>query len=220
MLRLTLLLSGGMLLALIIWGEDNGQLRPGLAKASADAERAALAPPATVAPEPEPPAFLAAHEASAAPPPVVADTEAPEPYVEPVRETVVAVDEPVFSLANVGNEAVPGEETGTLPPDIANAPPALDREPEALEVPATVADAPPETQALPEPSGGALWYVTASSVNLRAEPSTEAEILTKLGQGDAAVLIAEVDAEWAQIVLQDDGLVGYVAFRYLTQVVP
>ena len=60
MLRLTLLLSGGMLLALIIWGEDSGQLRPGLAKASADAERAALAPPVTVAPEPEPPAFLAA----------------------------------------------------------------------------------------------------------------------------------------------------------------
>lgn len=185
MLRLTLLLCGGMLLALIFWGEDRGQMRPGLARGARDA--------ALAAPEAPPRVLAAAPETATDPAPVEPEAT---PDVEPGREPVAAFKEPVFSLANVGNESVPEEEYT------------------ALDAPETVADA---TQS---PDGTTVWYVTAASVNLRAEPSTDADILTKLFRGEAAVLVAEVDAGWAQIFVQSDGLVGYVAMRYLGQIAP
>jgi hypothetical protein len=38
--------------------------------------------------------------------------------------------------------------------------------------------------AAPDLAGeGTIWYVNASSVNVRAEPSTDAEVLGKLGSG-------------------------------------
>jgi len=196
-----------MLLALIVWGEDRGQLRPGLAQAARDAEVAALAPPVVTAPEPPPPVLATEPEATTAPPPVEAETAEAQPYVEPERETVTAVEEPIFSLANVGNESVPGEEGAPLPTELVEAVP----EDAALVPTETTPDAATE---------GAIWYVSASSVNLRAQPSTDADILTKLAQGEATVLVAEVDAEWAQIIVQSDGLVGYVALRYLSQTAP
>jgi len=209
MLRLTLLLCGTMLLALIIFGEDRGQLRPGLAEAARqaaqEAERAALAPPEPPLPEPPPPVLATAPDLFE-PPPEVAAAE-PPPYVEPEREPVAALEEPVFSLANLGNEPVPGENGA---PPVADEPlvPAPDL---AAEVPAD-----PPTDPESQPATGTVWTVAANSVNLRATPSTDADILTKLGQGEAVVLVATVDDEWAQIIVQNDGLVGYVAMSYLS----
>jgi uncharacterized protein YgiM (DUF1202 family) len=67
---------------------------------------------------------------------------------------------------------------------------------------------------------GTIWYVNASSVNVRAGPSTETEVLGKLANGEAALLVADVDGEWARIVIQGDGLEGYVALRYLSPEAP
>ena len=67
---------------------------------------------------------------------------------------------------------------------------------------------------------GQVWYVKADSVNVRADPSTEAEILGKLGNGEALLLVAAVDDEWAKIVIQGDGIEGYVATRFLSPVAP
>lgn len=210
MLRLTLTLCGVMLLALIIWGQDRGQLRPGLAEAAREAERAALAPPEPPAPEPPPP-VLATDLPE--PPPEVAAAE-PPPYVEPEREPVAVLEEPVFSLANVGNETVPGE---TAPPEaVAEAVAEVSPDVALESVPLDPLPSDPASQ----PTGAAIWYVAASSVNLRASPSTEADILTKLGPGETVVLVADVDGEWAQIIVQSDGLVGYVALRYLTSAAP
>jgi uncharacterized protein YgiM (DUF1202 family) len=208
MLRLTLLLLAGMTAALFTLGEDNGQLRPGLAlaqsegrldevwaEARAKAERvSAPAPVVAKAPEPSPVLIAAAKPAPVVEPlPVVA---VPEPAVEvvPGREVVAILEEPVFSLQNYGNELVPGED-GT----------AVD------------------TAATPEvlPGGeGTIWYVNASSVNVRAAPSTDAEVLGKLANGEAALMVAAVDDEWARIVIQGDGMEGFVAIRFLTPEAP
>lgn len=211
MLRLTLTLCGVMLLALIIWGQDRGQLRPGLAEAAREAERAALAPPEPPVPEPPPP-VLATDLPE--PPPEVAAAE-PPPYVEPEREPVAVLEEPVFSLANVGNETVPGE---TAPPE-AVAEVIPETAPDSVPLDSVPLDSVPLDPAS-QPTGASLWTVAASSVNLRASPSTDAEILTKLGPGEVVVLVADVDGEWAQIIVQSDGLVGYVALRYLTPAAP
>ena len=212
MLRLTLLLIVAMGFALGTLGHDTGQLRPGLAKAEAEgrldevwaearAKQAAAADPvaeplaepviAQVAPEPAP---LVAE----VPAITIAEPIQPDTIVEPVREVVQVVEEPIFTLSTLGNEPVPGEDGSE-----------------------TVAEATPEP--LPELSAagdGTIWYVTASSVNVRATPSTEAEILGKLELGDAALLVQQVDAEWSRIVIQGDGIEGFVATRFLTPVAP
>lgn len=213
MLRLTLLLCLGMLAALYTLGEDRGQLRPGLAKAKAEGRleqvwaearaKAARTPPAAAEIAPVP--VVAETAPAAAPLPELAPPE-PEPMlasagpaitavvdVEPGREVIAAVAEPVFTLSALGNEPVPG----------------ADGRPVATAAPA------PETIA-----EGAIRYVTASSVNVRSGPSTAAEIVGRLGNGEAALLVAAVDDEWGRIVVQGDGMEGYVALRFLSAEAP
>ncbi len=194
MLRLTLTLCIGLFAALMIAGEDRGQLRPGLAEAAAQAALPAPvvqaeAPPAEavtvvtadpVTPDPvATPAAVAAAE--------LAPSVEPVPYVEAEREVVTRLEEPVFSLASVGNETLP----------------AQDPQPE------TLAD-----------GQGTIWYVVANTVNVRSGPSTEAEIVGKLASGEATLLVQSVDADWARIVIQGDGVEGFVAKRYLSPEAP
>lgn len=220
MLRLTILLIVAMAFAWETLGQDNGQLRPGLAMAAAEgrldevwaearakeaaaddrAEGAFMVTEAAPAPEPEP---------APIPEPVVAATEpvTPDLVVPPEREVVQVVTDPVFSLESYGNESVPGE-------DAAKAAAAL-VEPEAAVLPE--AEAPVEAPATDQAQ---IWVVKADSVNVRAEPSTEAEILGKLGTGEELLLVAVVDDEWSKIVIQGDGVEGYVATRFLTPAAP
>lgn len=208
MLRLTLLLCFGMLAALFTLGEDRGQLRPGLAKAEAEgrldevwAEARAKATAAPL-PRPEPAALVAevapapvveAPQPTPAPAPVTLASTGPVVVVEAGREIVRAVEEPVFTLSALGNEPVPGEDGTPIAAALAEAPAV---------------------------AGGTIWYVTADSVNVRAAPSTEAAVLDRLGSGEAALLVTAVDADWAQIVIQGDGVEGYVALRYLSPDAP
>jgi Bacterial SH3 domain len=211
MLRLTILLCFGMLVALFTLGEDRGQLRPGLAKAEAEGRldevwakaRAEAAP----TPKPVAEAVAVATEVTpvpapkttvAATAPVTLASTGPVVEVEAGRDTVQAVEEPVFTLSALGNESVPGED-GT-------------------PIEAAVAEASTEAETLPDaaPAGGTIWYVTADSVNVRSAPSTEAEVLGRLGSGEATLLVAAVDSDWARIVIQGDGVEGYVALRYLS----
>ncbi len=216
MLRLTILLIVAMGFALETLGQDNGQLRPGLAKAAAEGRldevwaearakeaaadetaEGAFVDVAEAAPEPEPqPA------PELAPAPALAEVIEPDLVVEPVREVVQTVTDPVFTLESFGNEPVPGEAEARAA-----------AEPEAAAQPEVQPDTMAEDQ-------GQVWYVKADSVNVRAEPSTEAEILGKLGNGEALLLVASVDDEWAKIVIQGDGVEGYVATRFLSPVAP
>lgn len=186
MLRLTLILVAGMLLALLTAGEDRGQLRPGLARAVAEAD-AAPEPAKAAGTEAaadevvrvvEAPVAKRAPAAKVAPVAAVA-VAAPVPEPRPVREVVQEVEE-VFTLSNLPTETPPA-----APEPVA----------EGVE--------------------GQILYVTAASVNVRDGPSTEASVLGKLGAGEAALVVADVDGEWARIVIQGDGMEGYVALRFL-----
>ncbi len=197
MLRLTFILCIGLFAALMIAGEDRGQLRPGLAQAAASkapADSVAVdssdpAPVTVITAEVEAPTARPAAAAPVADPVVASVTPepaAPEPYVEPVRALVTEVEEPVFSLASVGNETVPAAPR----PEVADG------------------------------GTGTIWYVVANSVNVRAEPSTNAEVLGRLGSGEAALMVQAVDDTWARIVIQGDGVEGFVAMRYLSPEAP
>lgn len=228
MLRLTLILCIGMYASLMIAGVDRGQMRPGLAQAAkspaiewqADPVPAdSASSPTTVASLPDANAATseAPVETAAAQPvtepaaPVVAEAVVAEAAAEdvmladdaaavaetlPERSVVTQLDEPIFSLASVGNEAVPGQVSGQVSG---------------------------EAQARPEVADGGqgtIWYVNASSVNVRALPSTDAEIVGRLGSGEATLLVQAVDADWARIVIQGDGVEGFVAMRYLSAEAP
>ena len=232
MLRLTLLLSLGMFAALMTLGSDRGQLRPGLALAASEgrldavwAEARADADPAAAPALPMP---LSPAESALAAADPVADTAAPElasiaAPVEtlPLPEVVQAVEEPVFTLASLGNELVPGEDgtpiqtTDSEAVDLAS--PAVQADGSLAAGDALPQDPMPELAAGGE---GTIWYVNASSVNVRSAPTTDAEVLGKLGAGEAALIVAAVDGQWARIVIQGDGLEGYVALQYLSPTSP
>jgi hypothetical protein len=207
MLRLTILLCFGMLAALFTLGEDRGQLRPGLAKAEAEGrlDEVWAEARAEINQTPQPPAVTLVTEVAPAPEPVSAS---PAPVtlastrtiveVEAGRSNTETVEEPVFSLSALGNEAVPGEDGTAMEPAFADT------------------SAEPETVPEAAPVGGTIWYVTADSVNVRALPSTEGEVLGRLANGEATLLVAAVDQDWARIVIQGDGVEGYVALRYLS----
>ena len=215
MLRLTILLIVAMAFAWETLGQDNGQLRPGLARAAAEgrleevwaearakaaAKTAPVATRAVEEPEPEPAPVVAA-----ALPEPDAPALGPDPGSE--REVVQVVTDPVFTLESFGNEPVPGEAAARATVE------ALDPE-AALQPAADPAPAPAEDAA------GRVWYVRADSVNVRSEPSTEADILDKLANGEALLVLATVDAEWTRIVIQGDGVEGYVATRFLSPEAP
>ena len=87
-------------------------------------------------------------------------------------------------------------------------------------VPSVPSEEPAAAPEVPEGGEGTIWYVTANSVNVRAEPSTEAEVVGKLGSGEATLLVQAVDDDWARIVIQGDGVEGFVAMRYLSAEAP
>lgn len=214
MFRLTLLLVVGMVFALETLGRDSGQLRPGLAQAAAEgrleevwakarAKEAAVARPAAVPviaeiiPEPEP-------DPVAPPAVAIAEHIEPDTVIEPTRETVQLVEEPIFTLSAFGNEPVPGAAEAA----------ALAATEDLAE---TAAEPAPELSAAGD---GTIWYVTASSVNVRATPSTDADVLGKLEFGEATLMVQQVDADWARIVIEGDGIEGFVATRFLSAVSP
>lgn len=57
-------------------------------------------------------------------------------------------------------------------------------------------------------------------MNVRAGPSTDAEIVGRLGSGEATLMVQVVDDAWARIVIQGDGVEGFVALRYLSAEAP
>jgi uncharacterized protein YgiM (DUF1202 family) len=67
---------------------------------------------------------------------------------------------------------------------------------------------------------GQVLYVTANSVNVRQEPSTEASVVGKLTRGEAALVLWQEGEDWARIIIEGDGLEGYVASRFLSANAP
>jgi hypothetical protein len=66
---------------------------------------------------------------------------------------------------------------------------------------------------------GLAYYVAAETLNLRAEPSADAEIVRVLTRNDIVTVLELTDAKWTQIrVTTDEGdIEGYVARAYLSE---
>ena len=112
---------------------------------------------------------------------------------------------------------------------IGNAATPIDRVPQDVEVafattPRVIAPAATETaSATPQPAAekpGDVRYVTGGSVNVRGGPSTRDGVIEKLSRGDAVTVVWVEDNGWARIRIEGDGIDGYIAVNFLTDVAP
>ncbi|MGA0540304.1 SH3 domain-containing protein [Neotabrizicola sp. VNH66] len=193
MLRLVVLLGAVMFVTLLIAGEDRGQMRPGLAAAVAGGgEVVVLSRPAATAPalpvvEIAPAPQIASVTPAKVVPAVAEVAPAPQPVAERTRRA-----EPVFTLSalpSIGGDQVSVDEASYAVDEAA-----------AHDAPAAAGD---------------IYVVTASSVNVRLGPSTYDGVVGKLWGGEEVRLLSPIDAEWVEVVIEGDGLRGYVASRFL-----
>lgn len=129
---------------------------------------------------------------------------------------VVAADQPVAAAPEVTPVAMITP-VAVMTPVASPEPTAEPAVAEAVaEVMAEVeAEAPPA----PEPER-IIWYVTGSRVNVREGPSTNYTVLGKVLYGDAAEIISDPNADWVKIRIEGDGVEGYIAKRFMTDVDP
>ncbi|WP_457649373.1 SH3 domain-containing protein [Profundibacter sp.] len=139
-------------------------------------------------------------------------------FTEVTPETapvVVAADQPVPAPAPEVTPVAMVTPVAVMTP-VASPEPAA--EPFVAEAVAEVeAEATPEPAAEPE---RIIWYVTGSRVNVREGPSTNYTVLGKVLYGDAAEVISDPDADWVKIRIEGDGVEGYIAKRFMTDVDP
>lgn len=65
-----------------------------------------------------------------------------------------------------------------------------------------------------------IRYVTARVVNVRGGPSTGHPVIGSLTQGEAARIIHDAGNGWAHILIEGDGIDGYVSTRFLSPETP
>ena len=78
----------------------------------------------------------------------------------------------------------------------------------------------PEVQATAPEAAMDLRYITAQTVNVREGPSTEFPVIGKLTRGEATRLLWLEDNGWAHIILEGDGLTGFVSGEFLSSNAP
>ncbi|MEM5476244.1 SH3 domain-containing protein [Pacificibacter sp. AS14] len=61
-----------------------------------------------------------------------------------------------------------------------------------------------------------LRSVTANRVNVRSGPSTSNPVLGQVEYSDVVRVISDPDSSWVKIVIEGDGVEGYMSSRFLT----
>ena len=111
----------------------------------------------------------------------------------------------------------------TLPVIRATTAAATVAEPVATPVSATVQDAnQPAVDGGADVTAGKLRWIEATAVNVREGPSTDTAVLGKLGRGEAVLVVLEEGGGegWSRVRIEGDGIEGFVASRFLTDIQP
>ncbi|MCA0042389.1 SH3 domain-containing protein [Celeribacter litoreus] len=61
-----------------------------------------------------------------------------------------------------------------------------------------------------------LREVTASRVNVRSGPSTNFEVMGQVSRADIVQIVSPVENGWVKILVEGDGVEGFMAARFLT----
>ncbi len=127
--------------------------------------------------------------------------------------------------SNAPLEITTARPTPAAPPVIAasftpTAPAEIDV-PLVLPLVQTVAETTPEAAPAPQPETDIqIWYVDARSVNVREGPSTDHPVVGKLTKGEATRVLWTETNGWARILIEGDGIEGFVSTDFLTATAP
>ncbi len=191
LLTMSLMTLAGLFAAMLVFGTDDGLPEDRLGRTPAPRIALPAAPqnePARPAPQPQP-----APAAQPAPAPAAQPDPAPEPHPD----------------------SAPQPET---PPATGNAPtttPAPATTPAPITTPAPAATPQPAPEPNPAPPP-ALLFVTGTTVNMRAGPSTSFEVVARLPRGTAVADLGEAAPGWTRIRVIDTGARGFMASRFLS----
>lgn len=80
---------------------------------------------------------------------------------------------------------------------------------------------PPEVRVVASPltetlDGQEIRFIRARSVNVREGPSTQTDVIGQLAQGEAILVLWTEDNGWAHVLVEGDGIAGYVKADLLT----
>lgn len=137
-----------------------------------------------------------------------------------------ATAEPVaLALADTPDTAAPdtaGQDAGLDPTAIAYTPPEpVQTTPRVVQLRApdpsfSVTAEPVTAEPVGVAEGARVFTVNARAVNVREGPSTEYGVVGKLARGDTALVVWEESNGWARILVEGDGIEGYVSMSFLT----
>lgn len=146
-------------------------------------------------------------------------TRAPAEQTEPVtfEETVTtaalksATDKLVIESLEPAKIETPAVNVAATPEPKPVAEPAASAEPAA----AADAELDDALAALKARGIGEIWRVTGSSVNLRAEATTQSAILGRTQRGDSAEVIELLENGWARVFVLENGQEAFMSAKFL-----
>ena len=77
-----------------------------------------------------------------------------------------------------------------------------------------------ETPSEPDTLEKTMWYVTGSTVNVRAGPGTGNPVVTQVRFGEAAEVLGDPDDGWVQIKPAGGETIGWISARFLDPEAP
>ena len=200
MIRLVLLLCGGLYVTAMVLGADHGQKRHGLMMADSQP-----APAAPVKQRAEQDLFIPAQPVMQAP--ALPASALPTPALPASALPASALPTPALptpALPDTTAQAAPAVQAVT---DLPAAPPALLTAAETVSLPAL------------EISGGILYTVTANQANVRGGPGRNFAVVGSVTHGEQVLVVVEEQPlrGWSRIRIEGDGIEGYVSTRLLTR---
>jgi len=87
----------------------------------------------------------------------------------------------------------------------------------AVEAPEPEPETTVETEAA---LGVTRWYVTGTTVNVRAGPGTDNPVVAQVRLGDAAVVLRSSPSGWIEIKPEGTDQIGWISDRFLNQEAP
>ncbi len=196
MLKYTVVLVGGMFAFMALAPETEGRIfgdKSVISKIEQDSASVA-------APTPAPVAVVTST-------PSIETAEGPRAYLAPVSDVVQigATDAPIAPIVqDVADQNI------VLAAVTINSKPAPRPDRSTLAVAET---AEPRT-VYP------IWFVTGQRVNVRQGPSTDFIVMGSVVYGEAAEVIADSGGEWVKIRIEGDGVEGFIARRFMSEVEP
>ncbi len=199
MLKYTVVLVGGMFAFMALAPETEGRIfgdKSVISKVEQDSASVAVPTPAPVA-----------VAQVVTPTPSIETAEEPRAYLAPVSD-VVQIGATAASITPIAQDVA--DQNIVLAAVTINSKPVPRPDRSTLAVAETV-----EPRTIYP-----IWFVTGQRVNVRQGPSTDFIVMGSVVYGEAAEVIADSGGEWVKIRIEGDGVEGFIARRFMSEVEP